>query len=318
MNLDAFQRERAATWAELDVLLARGRSLDSAEVLRLGGLYRATAADLAYARRRFAGDTVVATLERRVLHARAVVYAERPRRTSVLSFATRGYWRRIAERPVLLALAGALLLLPALATLLWGLDNPGAAIGLVPQGLQGAAEPPAAGRDYGFAEGTAFAAQVMTNNIQVGFLSFAGGLTFGVLTVLVVTFNGLQLGAVAGVAIGAGNGTALLRLLSAHGPLELTCIVVDAAAGLRVGWALVHPGHRSRGRALVREARAAVEIALGTVPWFVVCGLAEGLLTGPGIPVAGEVAIGLVLFALFWGLVLARGAQRLPREVSWP
>jgi len=316
VNLDAFQKEHAARWAELDELLARATRLNGADILRLGGLYRATAADLAYARRRFAGDPLVAGLERRVLRARAVVYAERPRRSSVLAFVTRGYWRRIAERPALVALAWALLLAPAVAALLWGLDDPGAALGLIPHELQAAAEPPTAGRDYGFAKGTAFAAQVMTNNIQVGFLAFAGGLTFGALTVLVVLFNGLQLGAVAGVAIGAGNGGALLRVLSAHGPLELTCIVVDAAAGLRVGWALVHPGYRSRGGALVQEARAAVEIALGTVPWFVVCGLAEGFLTGPGIPLAGEVAIGGVLFALFWGLVLGRGAQRRPRDFA--
>ena len=27
-----------------------------------------------------------------------------------------------------------------------------------------------------------------------------------------------------------------------HGPLELTCIIVTAAAGMRMGWAIVDPG----------------------------------------------------------------------------
>lgn len=316
MNLDAFQHERGPAWRELDALLARADALPSPEVLRLGGLYRGTAADLAYARRRFAGDPLVAALEQRVLRARSVVYAERPRRSGVLSFLARGYWQRLAQRPGLLLLAWAGLLLPTLASLLWGLHDPGAAIGLVPKGLQAAAEPPARGRDYGFGEGTAFAAQVMTNNIQVGFVAFAGGLTFGVVTALALLTNGLAVGAIAGVAIGAGNGEALVRLLAAHGPLELSCIVVYAAAGLRVGWALIRPGHRPRATALAEEAREAVEIALGTVPWLVLCGLAEGFLTGPELPLGVEVAIGTVLFAVFWGLVLLRGGQSRPRDFA--
>ena len=46
---------------------------------------------------------------------------------------------------------------------------------------------------------------------------------------------------------------------------------------------------------------------MGTAPWLVVCGLAEGFLTGPGIPLAVQLAIGLSLFAGFWGLVVWRG-----------
>ena len=50
---------------------------------------------------------------------------------------------------------------------------------------------------------------------------------------LALTFNGLILGIVGGLAIGAGNGAAFLRLVSAHGPLEISCIVVGGVAGLR-------------------------------------------------------------------------------------
>ncbi len=66
---------------------------------RLGALYRATTADLALARRRFAGDPTVARLEALVTRARPLVYDRARRGGSVAEFATTGYWRRVRERP---------------------------------------------------------------------------------------------------------------------------------------------------------------------------------------------------------------------------
>jgi uncharacterized membrane protein SpoIIM required for sporulation len=108
--------------------------------------------------------------------------------------------------------------------------------------------------------------------------------------------------------IGAGNGLGFVELVTAHGVLELSCIVVAGAAGLRLGWALVEPGRRTRGAAAVAEARRSVAIALGTAPWLVVAGIIEGnraRLADLGIPVV--VGIGLVFGLLFWVLVLWRG-----------
>ena len=46
-----------------------------------------------------------------------------------------------------------------------------------------------------------------------------------------------------------------------------------------MGWALVEPGRLRRGRALAIEARRSLEIILGTAPWLVVAGLAEGFVS---------------------------------------
>jgi uncharacterized membrane protein SpoIIM required for sporulation len=308
VNLERFEAQRGADWARLEALLGRGRQRLGADgVLELGSLYRGAAADLAYARRRFPGDPVVARLEALVTRGRAAVYGRATRRGGVREFLTRGYWRRLAERPGMIALAWALLLAPAAAGIVWGLSDPGAAIGLVPADFQGAADPPAAGRDFGTAEGSVFATQVMVNNIQVTLLAFVGGLTFGLATALALLYNGLLVGVLGGLAFGAGNGEAFIRLLSAHGPLELSCVVVGGVAGLRLGHALIAPGTHTRARSLRAEANRTVELAVGTAPWLVICGFAEGLLTGPEIAVAVQVAIGLGLAAIFWGLVVWRG-----------
>jgi uncharacterized membrane protein SpoIIM required for sporulation len=311
VNLEAFEAERGHAWEALRDALRRagGRPerLGPAGVLELGGLYRQAAADLAYARGRFPGDPVVARLESLVMQGRGAVYGQSSRRGGLWDFLSRGYWRRLAERPGALLAAWLLLLAPAVATGLWAAADPGAALGLVPPELQAAADPPAAGRDFGAAEGAAFSFQVLTNNIQVTLTAFAGGILFGLGTVLALVYNGLLLGAVAGLAFDAGNGPAFLRLVSAHGPLELSCIVVGGAAGLRMGWALIAPGPRRRGKALRAEAPRAVELALGTAPWLVLCGFAEGYLTGPELPLGVQLAIGAALAGLFWGLMAWRG-----------
>jgi uncharacterized membrane protein SpoIIM required for sporulation len=311
VRLAAFEAERGDDWRRLQDALARagGRPerLGPDGVRELGALYRGAAADLAYARRRFPGDPVVARLEGLVVAGRGAVYGQAPRGGALRAFLSRGYWRRLAERPLLILVAWLLLLAPAAAGALWAAGDPGAALGLVPGELQAAADPPAEGRDFDAETAAAFSAQVMVNNIQVTLTAFAGGILAGAGTVLALLFNGLILGVVGGLAFEAGNGTAFLRLVSSHGPLELSCIVVGGVAGLRLGHALIVPGARTRARSLQHEARRSVELAVGTAPWLVVCGFAEGLLTGPELPVGVQVTIGLALAGLFWGLVAWRG-----------
>ncbi len=306
MNLERFEAQRGPDWARLEALLGR-RRLGAQGVLERGALYRGAAADLAYARRRFPGDPVVGRLEALVLRGRAAVYGRGGRRGSLRAFFARGYWRRLAERPGVVALAWALLLVPAAGGAIWGLADPGAAVGLVPADFADAADPPAEGRDFGAGEGSVFATQVLVNNIQVTLAAFAGGLLFGAGTVFALVFNGLLLGTIGGLAFGAGNGEAFVRLISSHGPLELSCIVVGGVAGLRLGHALIVPGSRTRLRSLQAEARRSVELAVGTAPWLVLCGFLEGLATGPELPVAVQVTVGLGLAAGFWGLVVWRG-----------
>jgi uncharacterized membrane protein SpoIIM required for sporulation len=308
MNVDRFISEREGDWRELDGLLRakrRGRRGVPA-VLRLAALYRGAAADLALARRRHPGDPVIAQLESLVARARHVVYAEEPRRGSLRTFFARTYWVRVRERPAPLLLAIALLVVPAALAAAWSLTDPGAALGLIPEEFRNAVEPVG---DTGMtaAESAAFSSTVMTNNIQVTILAFATGILLGLGTALVVAYNGLILGAVAGGAIGNGNGLAFAEFVTAHGIIELSCIAVAAAAGLRIGYAIVAPGPRTRGAALVAEARPAISIVLGTIPWVVLAGIIEGFVTRAGFGLVPGILLGVVVGATYWSLVIVRG-----------
>jgi uncharacterized membrane protein SpoIIM required for sporulation len=224
------------------------------------------------------------------------------------SFFSRTYWQRIRERPVVLGVAALLLLGPAILSMVWALHDPGAASGLVPGAFKAVTEPRrSTNLNLGPSQSTAVASQIFTNNIRVTLAAFAGGITLGVLTTMLLAFNGVLLGTVLGLAWGAGNGHPFVELVVAHGVLELSCVVVAGLAGLRLGWAIVDPGYRRRSVAVQQEARRTVELALGTAPWLVLAGLVEGFITPAGYGLGVNLTIGLVLGALFWGLVLLRG-----------
>jgi uncharacterized membrane protein SpoIIM required for sporulation len=242
-----------------------------------------------------------------VVRARQVVYADVGRRRSVVAFASRGYWRLVADRRLAIAVAAALLFGGGLFAFVWGWADPDAAAGLVPGQFIDGADPPRGSRGLSASESAAFSSQIFTNNIQVTFFSFAAGLLFAVGGAVLLVYNGLILGAVLGVAAANGNLGQLLRLITAHGVLELSCIIVAGAAGLTLGWALVSPGPLTRRAALARAARPAMAVVLGTAPWLVVAGLVEGYVSPAGWSGAGPFVVGLSLGGLYWGLVALRG-----------
>lgn len=280
-------------------------------------LYRAAAADLATARRRFPNDPATARLEALVGRARHLVYDSRPRRASLVRFFAQDYWRLIAERPRPLLLSFALLAGAAVLGALWAVQDPAAAIGVVPKEFRAATEPGHPWRDMTGGEQAAFTASIFTNNIWVTLVAFAGGIAAGIPTAAALLYNGLLLGVIGGLMVENGNGTGFVDLVTAHGVLELSCIVVAGAAGLRLGAAVVDPGHLPRRVSLQREARRTVLIALGTAPWLVVAGIVEGnrarlAETGLGAVIAVGVALGVV----YWGLVLWRGVKN--GRSTWP
>jgi uncharacterized membrane protein SpoIIM required for sporulation len=315
VTLERFFRERQSAWRELEELARSARRqperLGPDGVRRLGALYRAAAADLALARRRFPADPVVARLEQLVGRARHLVYDTRVRRGSIVRFATRGYWRLVAERRLALVVSAVLLFAPAALTASWALRDPAAATGLVPAQFRDVAEEDRPWRDLQAGEQAAFSSYVFTNNIRVSAVAFAGGIAFGLLTALVLVFNGVLLGTVGGLMVEAGNGRGFLELVTAHGVLELTCVVVAGAAGLRLGWSIVEPGRLPRRVSLLREARRTVAIVIGTAPWLVLAGIVESFRAEwAQLGLGAVLGVGLGLGGLYWALVLALGRAR--------
>jgi uncharacterized membrane protein SpoIIM required for sporulation len=312
MTRERFLSQRSESWQELEGLVGRaGRRperLGPQGAFRLGMLYRGAAADLALARRAFPADPLVDRLEQLVARGRSLVYYAPTRRASVITFFARDYWRLVAGKPVALLAAFVLLFGPAALSGGWALANPGAAGGLVPAQLRPATQSERPWSDLTPGEQAAFTTGVFTNNIRVTLVAFAGGVTLGLLTAAILIFNGIILGGVGGLMIGAGNWRGFLELVTGHGVLELSCILVAGAAGLRLGWAIVAPGYRTRAESARLEGRKSVAIALGTAPWLVAAGIVEGnraRLAGAGVGV--DLAVGVAIGIIYWALVIWRG-----------
>jgi uncharacterized membrane protein SpoIIM required for sporulation len=256
-------------------------------------------------------DPLVPRLEGLVARGRSLVYGSSEGRSGVVAFFKRDYWVMVAARPLILAAAALLLVVPSLLGALWASSDPATAAGVLPAEFSSEDDEGPEGTDLGLAieEQAAFSTLIFTNNIQVTFMAFAAGIVFAIGTGVVLLYNGLILGVVAGLGAGSGRGRLVYELVVAHGVLELSCIVVAAAAGMRMGWALVEPGNRPRTKALAENAREGVLIVIGTAPWLVVAGLVEGFITPSGLGIVVVTIVGFGLAAVYWGLVWGLGVR---------
>jgi uncharacterized membrane protein SpoIIM required for sporulation len=321
VRLEAIITARSDDWHELERLVAeagrRPERLGPLRLLRLGALYRGAAADLARLRREAPHSPETVRLEELVGRARHMVYDVRGRRRSFVRFFATDYWRLIVERRKALLVSFVLLFGSAALAALWGHHDPGAATGVVPAEFRPALQPGHPWHDMTAGQQAAFTTTVLTNNIGVTAAAFAGGVTGGLATALALLYNGLLLGVVGGVMTEAGNGTGFVDLVTAHGVLELSCILVAGAAGLSLGWSLIDPGLRTRRASLQREGKAALLLVVGTAPWLVIAGIVEGNRANLAESGLGAViGVGVGLGAVFWGLVLWRGRVRPGRSIS--
>lgn len=311
MKLPAFLDERRPDWQRLELLLKsagrRPERLSPSDLRELATLYRAAAADLATARRRFPADPVVAQLELLVGRGRALVYERAPRRANLLDLFADRYWLLLAERARPIGLAAAFLLVPGILAGLWASADPETMTTLLPIEFLWVTEADNTDQGLGPVGLAGFSTIVLTNNIRVTLLAFALGITGGLGTAWLVGYNGLLLGGLTGLAISAGNGGLLAAAVLAHGILELTCIVVGAGAGFSLARAMLRPGLATRRDAIRTEAQPALAIAAATAPWLVLAGLVEGFVSRVGLGPLPTTLVGVTLGALFWGLFYWRG-----------
>lgn len=141
---------------------------------------------------------------------------------------------------------------------------------------------------------------IARNNLGVALVGWGGGALLGIGSLYILFFNGFLLGALFGVTLHYSLAGRLLEFVSAHGPLELTLIVVTAAAGLRMGRAIIEATDLPRGDVLRAASRDALVILFGCLPWFIPLGFIEGFLSpAPAVSAPLKVLLGLAMLALF-------------------
>jgi uncharacterized membrane protein SpoIIM required for sporulation len=321
VDIDRFLATNQPVWDRLAVLCARAdrhvNRLSASEIDELVRLYRRSSAHLSYVRTWFADPALTARLTGLVARAAVIVYGTRRRTLQTLAdFFTTTFPASVWRCRRFVAASAALTFVPAAMIAGWLATSAQARDALAPPALRQAYLSHDFASYYSSQPSAQFAAQVTTNNIRVAFVAFAGGILVGVVTIVILVFNGANLGFAAGLFTAAGQQGRFLGLVAPHGLLELSAVIVAGAAGLRLGWTLVDPGDRLRRTAVAEEGRRAVTIVLGLVLCFAVAGSIEGFVTGSALPTAARVGIGVVVEALFVFYIVVAGRAAEARGIT--
>ncbi len=319
MATEQFIQARQADWQTLTHLLDQAqrspRALSPQGVQQLGQLYRAAASDLAVAQRDFPDQRVTQYLNQLVARAHASIYRSEPLALGRLwRFVTTGF-PRVYRELLPFTLASALFfIVPTIAAWAATAADPPSARWLLPpevQALIPLIEDGQLWTDIPINERPYASSGIMRNNIQVIFLAFSGGMLAGLATVYILIFNGLLLGGLSGLTAHYGLAGELWTFVIAHGVVELSVIIMAGGAGLRLGWAIIHPGDYRRREALALAANRAVRLIIGCVPLLVFAGLIEGFIS-PAENLAWQLhwAVGLGSGALLYAYLFLSGHER--------
>ena len=153
------------------------------------------------------------------------------------------------------------------------------------------------------------ASLIMANNIQVALFAFAGGVLFGTSTFYVLAYNGLMLGAVAGICQAYGLSLRLWSFVAPHGVIELTVIFIAGGSGLRLGYALLHPGLHTRRESLLAATRQIVKLLFGCVPLLVIAGTIEGFVSPSALLPWAKLTFGVVTAILLYSYLFLAGRK---------
>ena len=309
MNVKRWIARREPDWKQLDALLTqiekRGlRSLQTDEIRKLASLYRSVSADLARARTHQVaiGNTLVHDLQQLTARGYSQVYqgSRRQEWRSVLDFYRWGFPAAVQQTWGYIALSTGLFLLGGLIGWWFAWGDPSFVALVVPESMIHMVRD-----DHKLWMGSILgtepkaASQIMTNNLAVSFRAIAGGMTLGILTVLLLFFNGLMIGTI-GTLVGQNNlAFPFWAFVFPHGALELPAIFLAGAAGLLIARGILFPGQFRRADALKFYGLQAAQLVYGIVPMLVIAGTIEGFFSpSPAVPELLKYTVGIALFTL--------------------
>ena len=304
MTQATFVERRTAAWSELDALLRRAgrrglRRLQPEEVEQIGRLYRAVTSDLAYASGRAYDARLIAYLNRLVARAHAYVYGGGATTgwQRVARFYTQDFPREFRRSFVYIGICAAITIAAAIVAYVLVRMHPGDAYALLPDQLI-PAQIRKSLHDSNFAfdpsTSPAVASEIITNNVSVAIMAFAGCVTLGVLTLWIIFFNGIMLGGLGALFTNAGFGTDFWATVAPHGVIELTAIQIAGGAGLLISAGILAPGRMRRRDAIAAAARRAGVLIAGVASLLLVAGTIEGFFSPLRLPASDRIAVGAV------------------------
>jgi uncharacterized membrane protein SpoIIM required for sporulation len=320
MRLEEFESSRRQRWEELAqatkiAASGRFRLMSVADIERMDSLYRMASSDLAIASRDFPDDNITLYLNGLCARAYALLHPGNvPHSRDIWGFFARTFPQTFRRNIKFFWASLTLTLASAVAGWIAVYTRPDLRSLLVPSSLfnelaqgQHPATPPSG----------LISSLVITNNIKVDLILFAGGLLAGTFTGFILAANGWMLGTI-GAAVHLGHYDAVFwSYIVPHGAIELSVIVIAGGAGLALGNAILRPGLRSRSDALASAGIDSFRLALGVAALLCVAGFFEGFVSPSSLPVGVKYAIGAVNFIwLYYWLI--RAGRKPPNSTPTP
>jgi uncharacterized membrane protein SpoIIM required for sporulation len=301
-------KDREPYWQRLEELLDRTarhglRSLARAELQELGLLYRQIASDLARLHEDSASARYAEYLNRLLARAHHSIYSvDRPPASKTIAFFFTTFPHVFRRNLVPCAASLTIFLAAALVGATVSYRHADFKTLVLGPGMIDTIERHEMWTDRIVGIKPVASSGIMTNNMTVALMTFATGVTGGIGTVYMLTFNGLLLGVIGMACATAGMSQALWSFVAPHGVLELPAIIIAGGAGLRLAEGILFPGLLPRRDAIVRSGSDAIQIVLGCIPLLVVAGIIEAFVSPTNLPVtlkfglAGGLAILLMVY----------------------
>jgi uncharacterized membrane protein SpoIIM required for sporulation len=303
-----FVHRRSAAWENLETLLQRAarrgvRALAPDDVEAIGRLYRATTSDLAYAQGQGYDELLLQYLNRLIARAHAYVYGRAAAGgwTRVARFYTQSFPQEFRRSFGFIALCIAITVAASIFAYVLVRNHPGYAYALLPDAMIPAEiKKSLHDSNFAFDSGSSplMSSEIITNNIKVSIYAFAGCVTLGIMTLWIIFFNGIMLGAVGALFTNAGFGPDFWATVAPHGFIELTAIQIAGAAGLLISAGIVAPGRMRRVDAIRSAASRAGTLIAGVASMLVVAGTIEGFFSPLRLSMQIRIGFGLVTAAL--------------------
>ncbi|HYW55160.1 MAG TPA: stage II sporulation protein M [Dongiaceae bacterium] len=316
-----FVSVRRARWDRLAALVDRAarkgvRALQPAEIDELALAYRAATSDLAIARTRGEDPVIQEHLNRLTARAHSVVYVATARTgwSRFVDFVVRRFPREVRRSWAPIAFCTVTTVVSALIAYGSVSADPTNVHALLPGMTLPPVDKALHDSNFGFdrANSPTVASEVITNNVKVAAVAFAGGMTGGLLTAWIILTNGLMVGSIAAMYQQAGFGADFWATIAPHGVIELSAIQIAGGAGLVLAGGYLRPGRARRGDALVAAAQRAGTLVMGVALMLCVAGTIEGFVSPQRLPIYVRDLIGAVTAVAMLAYLLGSGVRRNP------
>ena len=322
----SFEQQYGAQWGRLRALLddldrpRRKRQLSKSELECLPKLYREVCNHYALARSRHYSPALEYQLHEMVLRGHRYLYSGRSASLwRLVTFIAFGFPRALRKNIAYFWIATALLVVPGLlvggycyyqSELIYSVMDE-AQVSQMEEMYDPSNRKPGRSLVRSAETDMMMFGHYISNNIGIGFRTFAGGILFGVGAALLLLFNGVVLGAVAGHLTRIGYQDTFWSFVSGHGSFELTAIAICGASGLILGHALISPGQFTRLESLKLRAVDALKLVMGASVMLLIAAFIEAFWSSSSVAIDIKYSVAAMLWlivALYLGFA-GRGAH---------